>query len=88
MTLSRVHASATPVATLMIALFFSSTVVVEATGVHRAIAWVKSRIVAPALFVLVPALTDGSGCMLSRGWRSPLVARNQRRMPVIAAMGS
>ena len=87
MTLSRVHASAAPVATLMIALFFSSTVVVEATGDHRAIAWVKSRIVAPALFVLVPALTGGSGFMLSRGWRSPLVARKKRRMPVIAANG-
>jgi hypothetical protein len=87
MTLSRVHASAAPVATRMIALFFSSTVVVEATGDHRAIAWVKSRIVAPTLFVLVPALTDGSGFMLSRGWRSPLVARKKRRMPVIAGNG-
>ena len=89
MTLSRVHASAALVATLIIALFFSSTVVVEATGDHRAIAWVKTRIVAPGLFVLVPALalTGGSGFMLSRGWRSPLIARKERRMPVIAANG-
>jgi hypothetical protein len=89
MMLSRVHASAALVATLIIALFFSSTVVVEAMGDHRAIAWVKTRIVAPGLFVLVPALvlTGGSGFMLSRGWRSPLVARKKRRMPVIAANG-
>jgi hypothetical protein len=89
MTLSRVHVSAALLGTVMIALFFSSTVVVEVAGNHRAIAWVKSRIVTPGLFVLVPAIavTGATGFALSRGLRSVLVARKKGRMPIIAGNG-
>jgi hypothetical protein len=86
MTLSRVHLSAALLATLTIVLFFVSTVVVEATGGHAAVARVKSLIVVPGLFVLVPAIavTGGTGFVLSRGWQGAVVARKKRRMPVIA----
>jgi hypothetical protein len=86
---SRVHLAAALLATLTIALFFVSTVVVEATGGHAAVAHVKSLIVVPGLFVLVPAIavTGGTGFVLSRGWQGSLVARKKRRMPVIAGNG-
>jgi hypothetical protein len=89
MTLSRVHFVAALLATLTIALFFGSTVVVEATGDHAAVARVKSLIVVPGLLVLVPAIavTGSTGFVLSRGWQGPLVARKKRRMPIIAGNG-
>jgi hypothetical protein len=89
MTLSRVHFAAALLATLTIALFFVSTVVLEATGGHAAVARVKSLIVVPGLFILVPAIavTGGTGFVLSRGWRGVLVDRKKRRMPVIAGNG-
>jgi hypothetical protein len=89
MSLPRVHLSAALLATLTIALFFSSTVVVETLGGHSAVARVKSLIVVPGLFVLVPAIavTGGTGFVLARGWQGPLVARKKRRMPIIAANG-
>jgi hypothetical protein len=89
MTLPRLHLAAALLATLTIALFFSSTVVVEVAGGHPAVARVKSLIVVPGLFVLVPAIavTGGTGFALSRRWQGALVARKKRRMPVIAGNG-
>jgi hypothetical protein len=89
MSLPRVHFAAALLATLTIACFFSSTVVVEALGGYPAVAWVKSLIVVPGLFILVPAIavTGGTGFVLSRGWQGSLVARKKRRMPLIAANG-
>jgi hypothetical protein len=89
MTLKRVHFVAALLATLTIALFFVSTVVVEALGNPSAVARVKSLIVMPGLLVLVPAIavTGGTGFVVSRGWQGTLVARKKRRMPVIAANG-
>jgi hypothetical protein len=89
MTLSRVHLAAALLAMLTIALFLVSTVVVEATGAHTAVARVKGLIVVPGLFVLVPAiaLTGSTGFVLSRGWQAPLVARKKRRMRLIAGNG-
>jgi hypothetical protein len=89
MSLPRVHFAAALLATVTIALFFSSTIVVEAVGGHPAVARVKSLIVVPGLLVLVPAIavTGGTGFVLSRRWQGPLVARKKRRMPVIAANG-
>ncbi len=69
MSLSRVHFAAGLLATLTIALFWVTTVVVEATNGQAAVVRVKSLIVVPGRFVLVPAiaLTDASGFVLSRG---------------------
>jgi hypothetical protein len=74
MSLSRVHLAAALLATLTIALFWMATVVVEATGGPAAVAAVKSLIVVPGLFVLVPAIgvtgaTLGSCCR--DGGRAP-----------------
>jgi hypothetical protein len=73
MTLSRVHFVAALLATLTIALFLVSTVVVEATGGHAAVARAKSLIVVPGLLVLVPAIavTGGTGFVLSAAGRGP-----------------
>lgn len=85
----KIHFFAAIVATLMIALFFSSTVLVELFGSHEAVATVKSLIVIPGLFVLVPAIaaTGGSGFFLSRTRKGRLVEAKKRRMPFIAANG-
>src|SRR5262249_51948203 len=56
MNLKRVHVVAALLATLTIALFFVSTVFVEAFGSRPGVAWVKSLIVVPGLFVVVPAI--------------------------------
>lgn len=89
MSLSKVHLAAGFLATLTIALFFLSTAFVESLGSHEAVAHVKSLIVTPGLFVLVPAIavTGGTGFVLSRGWQGALVARKKRRMPFIAGNG-
>jgi hypothetical protein len=89
MNLSRIHFAAALLATLTIALFFFSTVFVEAFGSHPSVARVKSLIVVPGLFALVPAIavTGGTGFVLSRGLQSALIARKRRRMPVIAGNG-
>lgn len=85
----KIHLIAAIMATLMIVLFFSSTVLVELFGSHEAVATVKSLIVMPGLFVLVPAIaaTGGSGFFLSRTRKGRLVEAKKRRMPFIAANG-
>jgi len=87
--LVRLHFAAAIVATLTIATFLVSTVLVESFGTHAAIAHAKSLIVMPGLLVLVPALaaTGASGFQLARGRTGQWVSRKQRRMPFIAANG-
>jgi hypothetical protein len=76
-------------ATLTIATFFISTVIVELFGSHEAVATVKALIVMPGLFVLVPAIaaTGGSGFFLSKSRHGRLVESKKKRMPFIAANG-
>jgi len=68
---SRVNFAVGLLATMTIALFFVSTVVVKARGVHGTVAQVKSPIVVPGLFVLMPAIvvTGGTAFALSRRWQ-------------------
>lgn len=63
-----IHFIAGILATLTIATFFTSTIAVELFGSHDAVATVKSLIVIPGLFILVPAIaaTGGSGFALSK----------------------
>lgn len=58
----RAHLIAGLLATLTIATFFLPTIIVEVFGSHEAVATVKSLIVMPGLFVLVPLIgaTGGS----------------------------
>jgi len=87
--ISRIHKLAAITATLCIALFFTSTLIVELFGSHEAIALVKSRILFPGLLVLIPAIiaTGGSGFVLSKNRRSRLIHQKKKRMPMIGANG-
>lgn len=89
MTVERIHAAAGLLAALVVAIFLSSTLAVEALGSREAIARVKKLIVAPGLLVLVPtiAVAGSTGMRLSRGRKGRLVARKRIRMKVIAANG-
>ncbi len=81
--------TAAVLATLTIATFFLSTVFVELVGSHEAVAAVKSLIVMPGLFILVPAIavTGGSGFYLSKFRQGQLVHAKKKRMPFIAGNG-
>ena len=84
-----IHLIAGLLATLTIATFFLSTLGVELFGTHETVAIVKSLIVMPGLFILVPAIaaTGGSGVFLSKSRQGRLVDAKKKRMPFIAANG-
>ena len=84
-----IHFTAGILATLTIATFFISTIIVELFGTHEAVATVKSLIVIPGLFILVPAIaaTGGTGFALSKSRKGRLVQVKQKRMPFIGANG-
>ena len=84
------HLVAGMLALLCIATFFLCTIVVELFGSHAAVAQVKSLIVTPGLWILIPTLaaTGGSGMFLARGARrGSLVDGKKKRMAFIAANG-
>ena len=85
----KVHLLAALLATLTVATFLLSTLLVELFGSHEAVAYVKNLIVVPGLFILVPALmaTGGSGFVLSKSRSGRLVEAKKKRMPFIAANG-
>lgn len=85
----RAHLVGGVVAPLCIASFFLATVLVELFGSHAAVAQVKSLIVTPGLWILIPAIAaaGGSGMFLSRSRGGRLVAAKKKRMPFIAANG-
>lgn len=85
----RVHFLSGVVGTATIALFFTSTLVVEVFGTHDAVARLKALIVMPGLLILVPAMAavGGSGFTLARGRRGKLTDGKRRRMPIIGANG-
>lgn len=85
----KVHLIAGFVATLTIAIFFLSTVLVELFASHEAVATVKQLIVLPGLFILVPAIaaTGGTGAYISKFRKGRLVDTKKKRMPFIAANG-
>lgn len=85
----QVHLAAGLLATLTIAAFFFSTLVVELFGSDDAVKALKALIVMPGLFILVPAIaaTGGSGFFLARSRQGRLVAAKKKRMPLIAANG-
>ncbi len=85
----KIHLFVAVISTLTIATFFASTVLVELFGSYETIATVKSLIVMPGLYVLIPAIaaTGGSGFYLSRIRTGDLVDKKKKRMPFIAANG-
>lgn len=85
----QIHIAAAIVATLCIATFFISTVLVELFGNESQIQLVKSLIVLPGLFLLIPAmaLTGMTGFLMSKNRKGKLLAAKQKRMPFIAING-
>lgn len=86
---AKIHLFAGIIATLCIATFFTSTIVVELVGSGDAIATVKGLIVMPGLFILVPAIavTGGTGFSLGKARKGRLLEAKKKRMPIIAANG-
>jgi len=85
----RAHLVAGILAPLCIATFFLSTLLVELFASHAAVAQLKSLIVMPGLWILVPLImmTGGSGMVLSKFRKGRLVGAKKKRMPFIAANG-
>lgn len=83
------HRIAAILATLVMAAFFASTVLVEMFGSAQAVASVKAWIVTPGLWILIPAMavTGGSGFFLSRTRQGRLPQVKGKRMRWIAANG-
>lgn len=77
------------VAPLCIALFWTSTVLIELFGSHTAVAQLKSLIVSPGLWILIPsiAMAGGSGMFMGKTRSGRLVDSKKRRMPFIATNG-
>jgi len=86
---TKMHMIASILATLCIATFFVSTVLVELFGSVESIVAVKNLIVMPGLFILIPAIaiTGGSGFALSSNRKGRLLENKKQRMPLIAANG-
>ena len=84
-----IHRFAASVSILCIALFFSATIFVELLGTAESIAIVKSLIVWPGLFILVPAiaLTGSSGFALVKSRNGKLVEQKKKRMPFVGVNG-
>jgi hypothetical protein len=84
-----IHRAAAITATLCVATFFSSTLLVELFGSIEAIRQVKSLIVFPGLFILVPAiaLTGATGLSLAKQHSGRIINRKKKRMPFIAING-
>ena len=85
----RAHLVVGMLATLCIATFFLSTIITELFGSHAAVAQLKSLIVTPGLWIMVPlmAAAGGSGMFLAKSRKGRLVEAKKRRMPFIAANG-
>ena len=85
----RAHLIAGLLAPLCIATFFLSTILTELFGSQAAVAQLKSLIVTPGLWIMVPlmAAVGGSGMFLARSRKGRLVDSKKQRMPFIAANG-
>jgi hypothetical protein len=85
----RVHLLAGLLATACIATFFIATLLTELFGSHEAVAQLKSLIVMPGLWLMVPLMgvTGASGMFLGKSRRGRLVDAKKKRMPLIAANG-
>ena len=85
----RIHLIAGILSPLLIATFFTSTVLVERLGSHAAVAQLKALIVTPGLWLLLPCLAaaGGSGLFIGKSRKGRLVERKKKRMPIIAANG-
>ncbi|WP_375750075.1 hypothetical protein [Vibrio sp. HN007] len=84
-----VHKIAAVIATLCIATFFSSTLIVELFGSMDSIRQIKALIVFPGLYILVPAIAvaGATGSSMAKQRKGRVIDRKKKRMPIIAANG-
>lgn len=84
-----VHKVAAAIATLCIATFFTSTLIVELFGSIDSVSQIKALIVFPGLYILVPAIaiTGATGMSMAKQRRGQVIDRKKKRMPIIAANG-
>ena len=85
---SKFHALAGSIALICISIFWASTLYVELTGSHVAIAAVKGNILW-GMAILIPSMmaVGGSGFSLGAKWKSKVVSAKKVRMKIIAANG-
>ena len=85
----RIHLVAAITATLCIGTFFISSILVELFGSGESISVIKSLIVFPGLFILIPAIaaTGATGFLIARHRTGRLVEKKKRRMPFIGLNG-
>ena len=85
----QIHRITSVLATLCIITFFTSTLIVELFASHETIALVKSLIVTPGIFILVPAMaiTGATGFSLAKERKGRIVEAKKKRMPIIALIG-
>ena len=86
---SKIHKIASILATVCIATFFTSTLIVELFATEEMITYVKSLIVAPGIFILVPAMaiTGATGFSLAKARKGRVIEAKKKRMPIIAFIG-
>lgn len=86
---SRIHRIAAVTAFLCVTTFFISTLVVELTGSTNSIELVKSLIVFPGLFILVPAIAcaGATGFLMGKNKKGRIIDKKKKRMPFIAVNG-
>ena len=84
-----IHRLAASIAILCVATFFLATIFVDLFGTVESLVAVKSLIVWPGLFILVPsiALAGASGFALAKSRTGKLVQTKKKRMPFIGANG-
>jgi len=89
MMTSKIHKTASLIATVCIATFFTSTLLVEVFGSEDMVAFVKSLIVMPGIFILIPAMaiTGATGFVLAKERKGRVVEAKRKRMPIIALIG-
>lgn len=85
----KLHLLAAILSTVCIATFFTSSIVVELFGTKESVSTIKSFIVTPGLFILVPAmaLVGGTGFIASKNINGQLVTNKKKRMPFIVVNG-
>jgi len=85
----KIHRITSILATLCIVTFFTSTLIVELFGSQETITLVKSLIVLPGIFILVPAMaiTGATGFSLAKEKKGHIVQAKKKRMPIIALIG-
>jgi len=87
---TKLHLIGAITATLCIATFFGFSLLGELFGTHTFVAQIKSSIVFPGLFILIPAMaiTGITGNLLAKGKGGKLIKQKLFRTKLAAANGA